>query len=189
MPGTTNFVTNNAADIIGYGLESDITWRPVDALTLTANLGLLNAYYQNPASIIVAQQTLCRKAPGPQNTSCGGGIVTNAGDLAPPADAPPVTFSFIASYDWQFNGFSLTPTAGLQWIARHNVSTQGVREGIQSEYYLLDMGVVFQMDDAKWRVTAECKNCTGNDYATTDVFGYRYLNNPGIWDIKVNYRF
>jgi iron complex outermembrane receptor protein len=189
VPGTTNFVTNNAADIIAYGLESDITWRPIDPLTLSANIGLLNAYYQNPAPIIVAQQALCKASPGPQNDSCGGGIVTYAGLLAPPADAPPVTFSFTASYDWQFNGFSLTPTAGLQWFARHNVSTQGVPEGIQSEYYLLDMGIVFQMENAPWRITAECKNCTGNDYATTDVFGYRYLNNPGTWDLKVNYRF
>jgi iron complex outermembrane receptor protein len=189
VPGTTNFVTNNAADIIGYGLETDITWRPIDPLTINANLGLLNTYYENPAAIIVAQQKLCQAAPGPQNTSCGGGIVTYAGLLAPPADAPPVTFSFNATYDWQFDGFSLHPNAGVQWIAQHNVSTQGVPEGVQSSYYLLDLGVVFQLDDAPWRVTAECKNCTMVDYATTDVFGYRYLNTPGFWDVKFNYRF
>ena len=189
VPGTTNFVTNNAADIIGYGLETDITWRPIDPLTISANVGLLNTYYQNPAPIVVAQQLLCKAAPGPQNASCGGGIVTYAGNLAPPADAPPVTFSFSMTYDLEFEGFAITPSAGVQWIAQHNVSTQGVPEGVQSSYYTLDLGVTVQPDNTPWRFTAECKNCTMVDYATTDVFGYRYLNTPGFWDFKVNYSF
>jgi hypothetical protein len=27
------------------------------------------------------------------------------------------------------------------------------------------------------------------DYATADLFGYRYYNTPGTWDVKVQYKF
>jgi len=189
VPGTTNFVTDNAANLIAYGLETDASWRPIDPLTIDANLGLMKTYYQDPAPIVVAQQILCKTDPGPQNTSCGGGIVNYSGNLAPPADAPPVTLSARFTYDWQFSGFSLHPSAGMQFVAHHNVSTQGVPQGVDKSYELLDLGMVLQPDNKPWQVIAECKNCTMVNYGTTDVFGYKYLNIPGFWDVKVSYRF
>jgi iron complex outermembrane receptor protein len=184
-----SFVTNNAADLGAYGAEFSMSWRPIEHLTLSGNAGLIDAFYFNPSAGVRAQQAGCAAAPGVANGDCGEGIVKLNGGLAPPTFTPPVTLSASATYDLVFPTFTLKPNVGLQWIARQQVSTAGLVEGIDKAYGLLDLGLVYQPNDRPWSITAECRNCTMQNYATTYLFGYRYYNEPGRWDVKLNYKF
>jgi iron complex outermembrane receptor protein len=188
IAGTSNFSTENTSDLIAYGLETQITYRPIDNLTLTSNIGLINAYYVNPVATVVAQQAACAASPGLQNSNCGNGIVNPEGGLATPDQVPPITFAFAASYNIDYPDFRLIPSAGVQWVAEHFVTTSGVPHGLQGAYYLLDLGVTMRLRNLPLEFTAECKNCTLTHYGTTYLSG-KYYNDPGRWDIKATYNF
>ena len=183
--GGANFITENGADLIAYGLEADVSYIPIENLTLSGTLGLQNGYYQNPSVATAAQQAGCKAG----NTAlCNGGIVNTQGNLAQPEDFPPVTFTLGATYDWRFDAFTLTPVAALQFAGATHVDTQGSPQGLSPAHYLLDLGVAFKLNDEDWTFTAECKNCTKTNYQTALLF-VPYYNNPGTWDVKVHIPF
>jgi iron complex outermembrane receptor protein len=184
-----SFVTTNAANLRAYGAEFDSSWRPIDHLTLSANVGLMDAKYYDASAGVKLQQAECAAAPGAANPNCGQGIVNLGGHLAQPTYVPPVTAATNLSYEWVFSHFSLTPNIGVQWTAREQVSTAGVAPGLIDSHALLDMGLMFQPEGKKWSITAECRNCTMEDYGITYLFGYKYYNEPGRWDVKFDVKF
>jgi iron complex outermembrane receptor protein len=184
-----SFVTNNAANLAAYGAEFSVNWRPISHLTLTGNAGLIEAFYYGASPGVQAQQALCVAAPGAANGSCGNGIVKLNGGLATPTFTPPLTLSGVATYDLVFPTFTLKPNIGLQWVARQQVGTAGLVQSIDKSHGLMDLGLVFQPNGKPWSVTAECRNCTMENYGITYLFGYKYYNEPGRWDVKFNYKF
>jgi len=184
-----SFVTNNAADLGAYGAEFSLNWRPIEHLTLSGNAGLIDAFYYDPSAVVRTQQAECAAAPGVANSNCGDGIVKLNGGLATPTFTPPVTLSGSATYDLVFPTFTLKPNIGLQWVARQQVGTSGLVQSIDKAYGLLDLGLVYQPNDKPWSITAECRNCTMQNYGITYLFGYKYYNEPGRWDVKLNYKF
>jgi iron complex outermembrane receptor protein len=184
-----SFVTTNAASLASYGAEFDVNWRPLDHLTLTGNVGLIRSFYYDPSTGVRTQESQCAAAPGVLNASCGAGIVNLSGHLADPSFTPPLSGSGVATYDVIFPSFTLTPSAGLQWTARQQVGPSGLVQSIDKAHTLLDLGLVFQPNNQPWSITAECKNCTMEDYGITYLFGYKYYNEPGRWDVKFNYKF
>jgi outer membrane receptor protein involved in Fe transport len=184
-----SFVTTNAASLASYGAEFDVNWRPLDHLTLTGNAGLIRSFYYDPSTGVRTQESQCAAAPGVLNASCGAGIVNLSGHLADPSFTPPLSGSGVATYDVIFPSFTLTPSAGLQWTARQQVGPSGLVQSIDKAHTLLDLGLVFQPNNQPWSITAECKNCTMEDYGITYLFGYKYYNEPGRWDVKFNYKF
>jgi iron complex outermembrane receptor protein len=183
-----SFVTNNAADLGAYGAEFSLSWRPIEHLTLSGNAGLIDAFYYNPNAVVRSQQAECAAGTAVAN-NCGQGIVKPNGGLATPTFTPPVTLSGVATYDFIFPTFVLTPNIGLQWVARQQVGTSGLEQSIDKAYGLLDLGLVFQPNNQPWSITAECRNCTMENYGITYLFGYKYYNEPGRWDIKLDYKF
>jgi iron complex outermembrane receptor protein len=183
--GGANFITENAAGMIAYGLEADLSYKPIPQLTISGTLGLQNGYYVDPSQATVEQQDGCKSG---MTSLCSGGIVNANGNLAQPEDFPPLTFSVSAVYDWQFDQFTLTPIVALQFMQANHVDTQGSPAGLSASHYLLDLGMTFALNDASWSVTAECKNCTMTDYQTALLF-VPYYNNPGTWDVKVHFPF
>jgi iron complex outermembrane receptor protein len=184
-----SFVTTNAASLASYGAEFDVNWRPLDHLTLTGNVGLIRSFYYDPSTGVRTQESQCAAAPGVLNASCGAGIVNLSGHLADPSFTPPLSGSGVATYDVIFPSFTLTPSAGLQWTARQQVGPSGLVQSIDKAHTLLDLGLVFQPNNQPWSITAECKNCTMEDYGITYLFGYKYYNEPGRWEVKFNYKF
>lgn len=183
--GGANFITENGSDMIAYGIEADVSYKPIDPLTLSGTLGLQNGYYLNPSLLTQQQQIGCKSG----NTSlCSGGIVNTQGNLAQPEDFPPLTFTLSAVYDWKFDQFALTPIVALQYSGATHVDTQGAPAGLSAAHYTLDLGMTFKLNDANWTVTAECKNCTMTNYQTALLF-VPYYNNPGTWDLKVHFPF
>ncbi len=192
MPG--NFITNNAANLETYGLEMDASWIPVRNLTLSGSIGLETGTYNTPSTLVRAQQLSCFAGRRIGNAAeiganCGSGIVSQQGNLAGPSYLPPVTVALNASYLWNFRKFSLTPTLGLQVVGRQNNDPSGNPGGVDSAYDMVDAGVTFHLDRAPWTVTAECRNCGFTNYGVSYLFGYKYYNDPGIWDVRLNYKF
>ena len=189
LPTAGDFVTTNAADFRAYGAEFDVDWRPIEQLSLSAQIGLMDAKYQSPSADVVVQQGACREDPGALNPACGAGIVDLAGNLAEPSQSPNMTLSTSATYDWNFSTFTLSPTASVQWIDRQNVSTAGIPDGAEPSRTILDLGLVLAPNNQPWTISAECKNCTMEDWGTTYLFGYKYYNTPGTWAVRVHYSF
>ncbi len=185
----SSFVTSNAADFDAYGLETELTWRPIDPLTLTLNVGLMNAEYYNPSVTVASQQASCRAAPGLANPSCGSGIVDAFGNLATPSYTPHANASFHGAYTWAVGDYQVVPNIGVQWTGSQNVGTQGLDAGADSAYTTLDLGVSASTNRLPLTLTLECRNCTMKNWGTAYLFGNKYYNTPGFWDARVNYKF
>ncbi len=191
-PGT--FTTNNAANLENYGLELEASWIPVRNLTLTANAGFETGSYNSPSGLVQAQQRACFTGRATANATliggnCGSGIVQADGRLAAPSYLPPVTAALSATYVRAFDRFSLTPTVGVQMAGRQNADPSGNPGGVVPAYATVDAGVTFHLNKAPWSFTAECRNCSMTDYGVSYLFGYKYYNDPGIWDVRFNYKF
>ena len=193
-PSPGNFVTQNAANLEAYGFEGDASWIPVSGLTLSASLGLQKGSYNTPSAIVAAQINSCNTGRRTGNATliagnCGTGIVNATGSLAGPSDLPAVTASLTGTYIWRLSGFSLTPTTGIQVTGRQNNDTADNPGGVDPAFVTVDAGVTFQLDRAPWTFTAECRNCSFTDYGVSYLFGHKYYNDPGIWDVRLNYKF
>lgn len=189
LPSAGDFVTTNAADFSAQGGEFDLDWRPIDKLSLSAQIGLMQSEYKSPSAGVKSQQAACRAKPGAANPACGAGIVNLAGALAEPSQSPNMTLSGSATYDFDLNGFTLSPTLSVQWLDKQNVSTASLPAGAEPARTVLDFGVVLTPNNQPWNVSVECKNCTMEDWGTTYLFGYKYYNTPGTWAVRAHYRF
>jgi iron complex outermembrane receptor protein len=195
-PHTNSFDTSNAADFAAYGLEANIKWRPIQHLTLTSNIGMIDGIYFDQSSIIKAQQASCVAGNA---GSCQSGIVTATGALAKPDYLPPFSITQSASYVIDFDRFTLTPNVSIQYVAREwfdTANTPGAASsspspvgGLDKPRTLIDIGVTYASKNLPLTFTAECKNCTMVNYGTADLLGLDYFNTPGTWDISVAYKF
>ncbi len=198
-PFTDMFQTANAANMRAYGVEAHVEWEPVDNLNLTANLSGMKAWYYDPIGIVQTQQAACLLAPGPANTSCDNGIITEAGALSVPVYTPPFAASLMGSYTFNFPSFTITPMVAVQFTAREwfdvanspgtSSSWPAAAGGQDAARTLLDLGVTFAPRRLPFTITAECKNCTMVDYGTADLLALDYFNTPGQWDVRVNVKF
>jgi len=189
LPSAGDFVTTNAADFTANGAEFDLDWRPIDKLSLSAQIGLLQSEYKSPSPGVKSQQAACRAKPSAANPACGAGIVNLAGALAEPSQSPNTTLSGSATYDFDLNGYTLSPTLSIQWLDKQNVSTASLKAGAEPARTVMDFGVVLTPNNQPWNVSVECKNCTMEDWGTTYLFGYKYYNTPGTWAVRAHYRF
>ena len=195
-PVTASFDTSNAANLESYGLESTITWKPVDHLTLSSNISAIRALYFGQNGLVRAQQQSC---VGGTLTSCDSGIVRADGALATPVYTPPFSAATSATYAFELQALTITPTLTVEYVSREWFDTANT-EGSASSFptpsggrdkarTLIDFGVTFKPRSLPISITAECKNCTSVDYGIADLLGYDYFNTPGTWDVSVNYRF
>ncbi len=192
VPG--NFTTQNAAGFEDYGFEGDLAWVPRRDLTLSASLGLQKGTYNNPAANVVVQQKGCVTGRQTHNatlvaSNCGSGIVTDSGSLAGPVNLPSATVALTGNYVWRLPGFTLSPSGSVQFAGRQNVDISGSAAGSDPAYVTVDGGVTFKLNGAPWTFTAECRNCAMQNYGVSYLFGHKYYNDPGIWDVRLNYKF
>ena len=82
--GSITFITQNFADLEVYGFEAELLAKPVENLTLFANIGIMESEYKNLDPSIVAQRQNCLS----NGAQCAQGIVNPHGNIAPPVRAP-----------------------------------------------------------------------------------------------------
>jgi iron complex outermembrane receptor protein len=199
--GEAVFNTTNPADMEIYGGEFEITALPTPELTINTALGVAHADYQNISPAVTAQQAACRAALASRNTagisaSCDAGFVDSTGGIADPVRVPDYTLAVTFSYKMDFGFMTAVPTATVSVEGPHAIGTAGDgRPGSDPAAYvgsevLLDLGATFTPAAyPDFSLTAECKNCLNNDFPVSLLPPNQFLNNPGIWDVKVRYKF
>jgi len=183
--GAIAFITQNFADLDVEGVEAEITYQPIDGLTLFANLGFQDSEYSALDDSVLAQQADCQAT----GNACGQGVVTADGSIATPVRAPETTVTVGASYEFNFaNGLTLSPSIVYSDIGDHAIGTaNAVGDGIS--YDQLNAGITLAGPDKKWSVAASCTNCTDEAQEVSNLAGFIYLNEPVRWNIRARYNF
>ena len=109
---------------------------------------------------------------------------------------PDYTLTFTATYNMDFGFMTVRPTASVTVEGAHAIGTAGdSRAGSDPKAYvgdevIVDLGATFTPAAyPDFSLTAECKNCLENDYPVSLLPPNQFLNNPGIWDVKLRYKF
>ena len=213
--GQLAFITRNFADLENYGLELEATWLPVDNLTLTAAGGLQNASYKIDRNApefdefgirsIASQQALCL---GGDAASCGVGIVTPDGSLAEPVRAPDITLNGGASYVFETEAGSITPSVNVAYTGKlesgtsnltfyraadGTINTAGngefVTGSFKKAHVVVNAGLTWKSLDEMWRVSVECNNCFDEVWVQSSLANFTYISPPMTWTVRAKYSF
>ena len=156
LPGTDGAVTltivQNAAAVSIDGLELETVWIPTTGLTLNANLGILDANYDNYTAIDAA----------------GNSLDKSGYDLR---RAPEMTLALGALYEYALtNGDYVVTSLNYRWKDDYCVSANN--KGIESHYGanpacnkafgLIDASVSYESEN--WRISLFGKNLGDEDY-------------------------
>ena len=187
--------TTNPADLRNYGLELETTWLPVDNLTLNLSVGLQKAKYVDISANVKAQQARCKAGiTVPGLPGCDANFIDRLGDVATPLRAPEATISASASYDWKLELGVISPTIGVNYTDDYAIGTNGSPNQTNGSYVkaetLLNAGITFRPAAIpNLAITAECKNCTDEDYAVSFIPPFQFLDRPGSWMVRARYNF
>jgi iron complex outermembrane recepter protein len=193
--GSIAFITQNFADMRNYGAELEVTWLPVEHLTLYLTGGYQNAKYTNPAAAVLAQQANCRADiaagvnPYAAASRCTKGIVSPSGALSNPVRTPDFTASLGGNYELELGGFTLIPAANLSWVGKQTVGTSSGRNALVGSYTLVNASLALQTEDKMWKISAECDNCFNTTYVNSTLADFPYINQPSRWRVKAKYSF
>ena len=180
---TGNFTITNAGGLEVLGLETEIVFQPTDNVSLFAALGLQDADYVN----LDDQIAECNAAFPNGGQGVFGALDGNC-NVADVKRSPEYTWAFGGSVDLDFGDWTVTPNASARFVP-DNITTSRNR-GPSGAYEIFNLGVTFTSPDNAWGLTAECKNCTGEEYlVSTFGSGDEYLNEPSTWQVRLNYNF
>ncbi len=187
--------TTNPADLRNYGLELEATWLPTDNLTLDLAMGLQKAKYVDIAPNVLAQQQRCKAGIVVANLpGCNANFIDRLGDVATPLRAPDATIAASATYDLNTSIGVFSPTVSVNYTSEYAIGTNGSPNQIDGSYIksetLLNAGITFR--PTAWpnlAITAECKNCTDENYAASFIPPFQYLDRPGTWMVRARYNF
>ena len=179
-------ITQNFADLEVYGLEADITYSPIDPLTLFANIGLQESDYKNLDPSILDQQQRCINT----GTDCGTGIVNNNGEIADPVRTPGYTVNLGFNYTWPITpSLELVPGAWLYTVDDHSVGSSGLPLDLVDGYTTWTGSLTLNHLDQGWSLTAECKNCSDTKMQQSTLAGIPYIADPRTWMVRFKYNF
>ena len=181
-----------------YGVEFETLWLPIERLTLSMNLGLLNAEYDD----------FCADLDGPSAavspvSNCGGTVTalpngtflidTDHTNLDLPR-APETDLYLAAEYELP------TPvgpiTARISTNYEDEFYTDGVTnnpKALTGDYWLWDSSITWNSNDGAWRMQAWCKNCTDETYVmgltpTANFFNQKFWGNPQTYGLTLGYK-
>jgi len=184
--GTIIYLTRNVADLQNYGLEAEITVKPVRNFNVYWSLGLQHAQYKNPNAATLAQVANCKA--GITLNNCNTGIVTPDGNIAIPTRAPGLTSTLGANYNLELGGgWALQPSVNWNYTSSNWVSTSNDPRGFQDAHSIVNAGLILK-SNANWSIGVECSNCFDSVYKTSFLI-YPYLNSPGSWMVRTRYNF
>ncbi len=172
------FLTTNAGGLEVTGFELEVTAVPSDFVNLFMALGLQDAEYVDlgdqiaactvPNTSFAALDVNCRKAD--------------------PKRSPDWTLTLGAFLDLPVGalGASLQPNVSARWIGPNVVGTRQLGENDTET--IVNAGVSLVDDDRRWSVTAECNNCSDEEYITSFLFT-PYWTQPMTWQVRGRYNF
>ena len=170
-------MVQNAAKAKLNGAEVEMTWVPVDGLTINGSVGYLDAKYDSYEVLDLA-----------------GNTVDKSGlDLR---RAPEWTAAIGGAYEYELpNGHFIIPTVNYSWrddyaVIANNVNRAPGAAGLQESYGILDAALNYETD--AWRLSFFVKNLTNQDYflhvldvasnyAATSATDPTPVYVPGLW--------
>ncbi len=155
-------IIQNAASARVFGIETELTYRPIDALTLTAQFAYLDSFYRDYQQCIDAKDLSVQ--------DCTGNVLTRA---------PRFSGTFIAMYEFDFGGFgTLTPFGQL--YASDEVFFRPTNEpaDTQDAYFLLNFRLMWQSQGGRLGLDLFVDNALDEDVATTKIVGSTLLGAP-----------
>ncbi|WP_168190207.1 TonB-dependent receptor [Luteithermobacter gelatinilyticus] len=185
--GNIQFLTDNFADMDVKGVEAELYWLVAEGLSIYSTVGLMDAEYTNIDPSVLAQQAACQAG---DVASCNRGIVNPRGDISEPSRTPDVTLNLGFTYEVPVNALKgrIISTANMRYMSEHFVNTSNPDVGLVDNRLLFNGGISYVTDDDRWTVSAECRNCFGEEYVHT-VLIVPYLNDPATWSLRVKYKF
>ncbi len=187
----------NIGEANTLGLEVETVWLATDNLSFEANIGLLDAEYDE----------FCADLDGPSAavnpvSPCGGRVValpngtflididhTNkdlsrapesqiylAGEYSIPMPIGSLSARVAASYEDEY--FS-------DGVLNHPKAKTG-------DFWLWDSSITWRSMDESWRLQAWCKNCRDKEYVngltpTANFFNQRFYGNPRMYGLTLSY--
>ncbi|MFZ5609306.1 MAG: TonB-dependent receptor [Pseudomonadota bacterium] len=168
-PGGTTpiFVTQNAADMGGFGFEAELAASLTPALEVFATLGLQNLDYRNIRPDLVGL----------------------SGDLQP-VRTPKRTATMGGAYSWPIPALAgaIILSANGSYTSAHFVATNNAPAGLAKGRFIVQAAVAYESSDGRWRLAAECVNCTNRNYLEAFLI-IPYTSEPARWRIRAQHRF
>ncbi|MFV0277232.1 MAG: TonB-dependent receptor [Parahaliea sp.] len=161
-------VTENAANAKIKGLDLDITWLPVDNLTLTAGLNLLDSEYQDfDASANIFRNVVTPGQPGMM-------VVAYDADGESLLRAPDWSAIVSASYEFSAGGARIPVVLTYSHKDEYNYDFVGHSSSsalIQDSYGLLSARATYVSPSQSWQLAVWGKNLTDEDEYYDDIVG------------------
>jgi len=167
----------NAAKATLYGGELELTARPTDGLTLSANVAYLHAKYDTFRALDAAGNLL---------------------DLSSrPYASPKWTYNLGATYEFPVKSGTIQLTGNFAWIGANNLSedVDDAVGAVQEGYGLLDARISWHIDSMKLDLAVFGKNLTDRRYQTSannyGPNGYYVgtFGDPRTWGVQVRKTF
>ncbi len=184
------------------GIEFEVTWVPIDGLTLDGTLGLMDPEYDE----------FCADLDGPAEyatvptSDCGGAVqevITTAGirylvdedhtDLKL-SRAPKTQAYLAAKYEWftDIGGFFVRAATNYE-SSYFSDGALNHPKGKTGDFWLVDASAGWTSKNEKWRLQAWCKNCFDKTYTngltpTANYFIQHFYGYPQLYGLTLSFR-
>jgi len=178
-----NFSITNTGGLEVLGFEGEMIFQPTDNVNIFASLGLQDAEYVDTED----QQAECNAAFPTGGQGVYGSLAPDC-SVADVKRSPKYSFGFGGSVDIAVGDWTVTPRGSARFVAQ-NITTSRNR-GPSKAHERFNAGISLTAPSETWSLTAECKNCSGEEYLlSTFGSGDVYLNEPSTWQLRLLYNF
>ena len=181
--------TLNAAKATIQGGEIEINWLATENLSFAANVGILDAEYDEMDDGALLNlnggRTASRSPQGPW------AAVSEASELVP-ARVPDINFAVTAILDAPLGDMGLlTFRVSAKYVDEHWNNDNNTY--VLPDYTTLDASIMYTSPDTRWTVTAFGKNMTSEDirtsYTHTSLYSYHVVQQPARYGVELNFSF
>jgi iron complex outermembrane receptor protein len=174
--GVIVFTLDNAEKARTYGLDAELSVRPVDGLTLAGQLGLLNSKL---TSFVASRDPAAPDYSGNELTF-----------------APPTTLALSADYERDIGTLELRVRYDANYRARHFFDPSNTPYAMTSGYWLHNARIALGFADGRYEVGAFARNLTktryvitGSDLTLTTGSVQQVFGQPRMFGIDFNLRY
>jgi len=166
----------NAANATIKGVEFELTWLAAEGFTLRANLGLLDASYDD---FLV-------------NTGTTENPVMTDFSHLDFRRAPETTFSLVGNYEWQMGAGMMMVQAGWRYLGAHEVDFANKAELHNSAQNLIDGSINYYYKN--WYFSLFGRNLAEEDgyqigFDVASLWSYAAPRPPRTYGVEVGFRF
>jgi iron complex outermembrane recepter protein len=167
-------------------------------------------------ALCLAELAAGRVAGGPSTTNCGAGIIAPDGSIAEPVRSPKWTLAIGGSYKLPLgsSGWSVTPSINASYTSSNETGTSQlsifdapvtgtngtfpanlvgngtfITGSFSRAHWLVNSSLTLKSAEDKFSIGIECNNCFGEEFVTSTLSNYSYLNPPMTWLIRTKFSF